>query len=645
MFALAAAVGAAVPAVSGAAAAPGAQAADNGRITYFDVLARTIHVVDADGGNDSVLTSAANSAPAWSPDGSRFVYSSDQGLKTKRFDGSGEVTITGTNALSVDATWIPEGWAIVYSHQGSLQFVYPDNSRFPIAMLPPEQGVGHTEPTAAPGGEIVFTRSTGSDTSLYRTFLGDETAQPLIANASQPSFSPDGSKLAYVAKDANQLDQIWVADASGANPTKLTDEEAGAIRPHWSPDGSTILALRDGIGEVHPVVKIAVEDAVVTPLGKAGTGASWQPVARNDVHRLWGQDHVETAIAASQYNYVNTGDARAVVLSRDDTFLDALVGSAFAIKEQAPLLITNRSALDARVEAEIQRLLGGSGTVYLLGGEIALGPAVASRLTSLGYGVQRIWGQTHFDTAIELNRRITPTPSTAIVTTGINFFDALAAGAAAGANPGTVIVLTNGTLMPPSSASYLNGLNPDFTAPNGTLIVTAGGPGDRALEDAYTHNQMPSWPQEVSAARLVGTNEMDTALLLADFFFAAPELAALATNVTWFDALTGGAMIGLRYGPLLITPPNALYPGVRDYLSRGSGNIGTGVMLGGPAALPKALEAPLGDAIGLPGQWDYVDITPGSGAAAAAPRAQRTDEAVREDPPMGAVPPGATLTR
>jgi Cell wall binding domain 2 (CWB2) len=114
----------------------------------------------------------------------------------------------------------------------------------------------------------------------------------------------------------------------------------------------------------------------------------------------------------------------------------------------------------------------------------------------------------------------------------------------------------------------------------------------------------------VAYQRLVGQNEMDTALLIAQTFFAAPALAAVATNRTWFDALTGGAMVGFGYGPLLITDPAGLYPGVRDYLSRNSGNIGTGVLLGGSAALPDALISPLGEAISLPGQWDFVSNTP-----------------------------------
>jgi len=321
------------------------------------------------------------------------------------------------------------------------------------------------------------------------------------------------------------------------------------------------------------------------------------------------------------------------VLSRDDTFLDALVGSAFAVKQSAPLLITNRSALDSRVEGEINRILGGRGKVYLLGGTIALAPAVENRLVALGYQVERIWGQTHFDTAIAINRRITSTPKYAIVTTGTNYYDALAAGAAAGSNPDdTVIVLTDHTRMPSSSAAYLDAMTPNdplAPSPNGTWIVSAGGPGDTALNNAVVSGQVWSrFPDGVSYFPLVGNNEMDTALQIADFFFAAPSISAVATNRAWFDALTGGAMIGTNGGPLLITDPNALYGPVRDYLSRNAGNMWDTVLLGGPFALPTALQAPVGEAISLPGQWDYFDLPAQSGSPSVAKQSQRETTAV-----------------
>ena len=54
-------------------------------------------------------------------------------------------------------------------------------------------------------------------------------------NASEASWSPDGRRVAYVAGD-----QLWVADASGANAVQLTNLNGGATGPMWSPAGDKL---------------------------------------------------------------------------------------------------------------------------------------------------------------------------------------------------------------------------------------------------------------------------------------------------------------------------------------------------------------------------------------------------------------------
>lgn len=47
--------------------------------------------------------------------------------------------------------------------------------------------------------------------------------------------SPDGSRLAFTA-----LDRLWVADADGLNPHRVTDDGVSEHYPSWSPDGDWI---------------------------------------------------------------------------------------------------------------------------------------------------------------------------------------------------------------------------------------------------------------------------------------------------------------------------------------------------------------------------------------------------------------------
>ena len=73
-----------------------------------------------------------------------------------------------------------------------------------------------------------------ADTFVQLTF--DES------HKDQPVWSPDGSKIAYVAQgsEVNGLD-IWVMDADGGNQKNITQTSGDEFDPEWSPDSSRIV--------------------------------------------------------------------------------------------------------------------------------------------------------------------------------------------------------------------------------------------------------------------------------------------------------------------------------------------------------------------------------------------------------------------
>jgi len=71
---------------------------------------------------------------------------------------------------------------------------------------------------------------------------------------SWPMWSPDGSKILYVADggpgpfNSNYDLDVWVMDADGQNQTDLTLYQAKDYDPVWTPDGSHIVFVTDRYG-------------------------------------------------------------------------------------------------------------------------------------------------------------------------------------------------------------------------------------------------------------------------------------------------------------------------------------------------------------------------------------------------------------
>lgn len=70
-----------------------------------------------------------------------------------------------------------------------------------------------------------------------------------MAFDSQPVFSPDGSKIAFIS-DRSGKEDLWVIDATGENPRNLTDGSDDALfaSPSWSPNGDHIIVSKSTWG-------------------------------------------------------------------------------------------------------------------------------------------------------------------------------------------------------------------------------------------------------------------------------------------------------------------------------------------------------------------------------------------------------------
>ena len=226
-----------------------------------------IYVMDADGGNQENLTNnpAYDADPDWSPDGTKitFVSSRDGGVSQIHVmdaDGKNLIRLTDGRREKGDPSWSPDGQKIAFT-------VSPDfiaNWEHHIAVMDADGNnrVRHEDhamdPSWSPDGQaiaFVSWRDGGNRAGGNEIYVIDADGQGLkrvthdLVGQQNPSFSPDGGRIAYYASHEG-FRHIYVVGADGRNLKRLTHNEENHWGPTWSPDGQTIAYwIWDGILE------------------------------------------------------------------------------------------------------------------------------------------------------------------------------------------------------------------------------------------------------------------------------------------------------------------------------------------------------------------------------------------------------------
>jgi uncharacterized protein YjdB len=142
-------------------------------------------------------------------------------------------------------------------------------------------GYGHARITAnAPGGktsaadvyvvgEIVVSSSRGGKFQLYAAERANLAQLAKITtdttNASDPAFSADGSRIAYVSTSPGNA-EIYVMNADGTGATRLTTDPLADGRPVFTPDGQTILFHSARTGGKQQIWSVNVDGTGLTQL-------------------------------------------------------------------------------------------------------------------------------------------------------------------------------------------------------------------------------------------------------------------------------------------------------------------------------------------------------------------------------------------
>jgi TolB protein len=109
-------------------------------------------------------------------------------------------------------------------------------------------------PSPAPGasGRIVFSSDRDGSGIYVMDVATGETSRVTTHDgyADLPRWSPDGSRIAFTADWAESLPidcalrcpaDVWITDADGADPERVSRGSTAEVPESWSPDGATLL--------------------------------------------------------------------------------------------------------------------------------------------------------------------------------------------------------------------------------------------------------------------------------------------------------------------------------------------------------------------------------------------------------------------
>ena len=249
------------------------QLSPDGTVVAFTVMrpdrdANTYRInlwlVPAAGGEPRRLTTAPakETAPRWSPDGTRLVFVSDRGGDKQVWIipvGGGEARVLTSGRLSpADPVWSPDGRWIAFAGTPEAARARDesvrDAARAGIAQGRPRAGASEPGESDVKVISRLRYKQDGEgywDGRWKQVFVvsadGGPARQVTAGDYDHltPAWSPDGTRLAYTGNgspdaDLSNASDIWVVPLDGGSPRRLTKGAGPASVPAWSPDGRTI---------------------------------------------------------------------------------------------------------------------------------------------------------------------------------------------------------------------------------------------------------------------------------------------------------------------------------------------------------------------------------------------------------------------
>lgn len=444
-----------------------------------------------------------------------------------------------------------------------------------------------------PASEVTTHTIGDAEDQDWTRFSVDATGQPFLIET-EPTAGRDidlEMEVFGIDQYGNEVELVNVEDVNHSDDAL------------WNTYGSQCFFSAPAPGEY------AVRVQALDSSGNGEIGAYTLTMSDGIARRIAGDTRFDTAAKVSRTIWPMTNlwgsyqgpdtpyDPTCIIVSNGLNWPDALAGSAFATAADGVLLLATPDELPDVTAAEMQRLLTNAYgydpadaayqgmTVYILGGEAAVGQAVEDEIAGMdGVGeIVRLAGNTRYETAVNIGTEFVDVAGlgvthTAFVVGSANPWDALAAGPVAAAAEAPVLL---------SGKSDVPTATIDFLTDNAIeRVVVVGG---EAAVDASAYAEIEA--NVTSIERVAGATRYQTAMNVAQWGVDNASMDAgtvvLVSGESFADGLAAGPITHYSNGPMLLTRPDYLVDEVYTFFEDNVLPSSASYVVGGPVAVDE----------------------------------------------------------
>ncbi|MDI0265972.1 cell wall-binding repeat-containing protein [Clostridioides difficile] len=279
--------------------------------------------------------------------------------------------------------------------------------------------------------------------------------------------------------------------------------------------------------------------------GSSEGGSSSDSTSNVTVKKLKGADRFETAIKISQSGWTKS-DTVVIVNGEDRSMVDGLTATPLASVKNSPILLSSNDKLPQKTVEEIRRL--NPSKVVVIGGNNSMPNVVVEAIKAINskISVQRIGGDTRYQTSINIAREIDKTNSVSklYIGAGNGEADSLSIASLAGKEK-TPIVLTQKDGVDNEAEQFIK----SNKVSNVYFVGGVEKISNKAIEQVGKITN-----KDVSKNRIAGQNRQETNAKVIDKFYSQSKLdgVVVANQDKLIDALAVGPLAAKNNSPVLL---------------------------------------------------------------------------------------------